>query len=873
MVDTLSPQHLIMLRDESGISDEVIQARGYRTVTDPKELEVLGFSPTQRRVPGLLLPLWTTDGHNSLYVYRPDNPRVLEEKRKGKRPDGTYPNKVIKYEVPKGMGTRVDCPPACRPMLANPKTPLWITEGQKKADALASHGLCAIALLGVWNWKGKNEFGGITVLADFDHIAWDSRQVRIVFDSDVMNKRQVRQALGRLTEVLQRRMAHVGTVYLAGGSNGKLGVDDWLAEGHTREELEALVEAPRPEPKAAAPFIELLDETPATISRPLALVGGHAYAATWLPVRETRHETQNKRGEIIRHDPPLVELKQSLYIIRDDGAIFSEGHDACVNPLDTMGPAVHLPELPPPHRLWSTRGMKSYRAGQRPNPADVFNRVTDVVDRLIDFNRSLAGQRTMAEMIGCYILATWFLDAFNVIGFLWANGDRGSGKTHLLTVVAELAYLGQVILAGASYASLRDLADYGATLAFDDAENLSDPRRSDPDKRALLLAGNRRGNTVGLKEPTADKSWRTRHVNTFCPRLFSAMRLPDQVLGSRSIVVPLIRTPDRYRANADPLDHETWPHDRCQLIDDLWALGLTHLAELPEYDAYVARAARLTGRNLQPWRAILAVAAWLDARGMGGLWDRMEELAWKYHRDEKPDLETGDLTTLVIRALCKCVEGGVSGVKKEIPKEWIFNTSDIIAMTKQSAEEMGADIDPECITSRRVGRKMGEMRFERVKGTKGVRQWRITLNELERWTASYGISLPDSLSINATNATNAETPPDAIGNADLGEGELMAELREHRGQAVPFLSSRDATRARYPLTLIWPADAELAAINDQWQRLDDGRIQATYNTPDELALCLWPFPAPGPLYRQPAYVQPPLAGSPGSTGQGMENLR
>jgi hypothetical protein len=190
------------------------------------------------------------------------------------------------------------------------------------------------------------------------------------------------------------------------------------------------------------------------------------------------------------------------------------------------------------------------------------------------------------------------------------------------------------------------------------------------------------------------------------------MRLPDQVLGSRSIVVPLIRTPDRYRANADPLDYETWPHDRCQLIDDLWALGLAHLPELPEHDAYVARAARLTGCNLQPWQAILAVAAWLDARGMGGLWNRMT-----------------------------------------------------------------------------------------------------------------------------------------------------------------FLSSRDATRARYPLTLIWPADAQLAAINDQWQRLDDGRIQATYNTPDELALCLWPFPAPGPLHGQPAYVQPPLSRSPDSTGQGMENLR
>ena len=68
----------------------------------------------------------------------------------------------------------------------------------------------------------------------------------------------------------------------------------------------------------------------------------------------------------------------------------------------------------------------------------------------------------MAELVTCYTLATWFLPAFNVIGYLWPNGNRGSGKTVLLHVTAEMAYLGQVILAGGSYASLRDLADYGS---------------------------------------------------------------------------------------------------------------------------------------------------------------------------------------------------------------------------------------------------------------------------------------------------------------------------------------------------------------------------------------------------------------------------
>ena len=50
-----------------------------------------------------------------------------------------------------------------------------------------------------------------------------------------------------------------------------------------------------------------------------------------------------------------------------------------------------------------------------------------------------------------------------------------------------------------------------------------DPRRTDPDKRTLLLAGNRRGATVAVKEPEGER-WVTRHVNTFSPRLFSAIR-------------------------------------------------------------------------------------------------------------------------------------------------------------------------------------------------------------------------------------------------------------------------------------------------------------------------------------------------------------
>jgi hypothetical protein len=147
-----------MLAHESGIADAVIAERGYRSIEGARgytDLKTLGFSHAQARLtPGLLLPLHTPDGQQPLTIYRPDHPQ----------PDTN--SRLRKYLLPRGAGVRLDCPPRCQPSLANPALPLWITEGQKKADALASCGAVALCLLGVWNFKGKNALGGTTLLAD-----------------------------------------------------------------------------------------------------------------------------------------------------------------------------------------------------------------------------------------------------------------------------------------------------------------------------------------------------------------------------------------------------------------------------------------------------------------------------------------------------------------------------------------------------------------------------------------------------------------------------------------------------------------------------------------------------------------------------------
>jgi putative DNA primase/helicase len=237
---SLQPNHAALIA-QSGISRDVAEARGYRTVTKKGELRDLGFSQSQARVPALLVPVHAVVGGVALYQIRPDAPRM----KKGK---------TLKYETPLGARMALDVPPSARGQIGNPNIPLFITEGVRKADSAVSKGMCCVALLGVWNWRGANEDGGKVALADWEFVALNDRQVFVVFDSDVMLKPEVHGALSRLKAFLESRKARVAVIYLPPGGGGvKVGLDDYLAARHGVDDLLCLASSTvRPSPEEEA---------------------------------------------------------------------------------------------------------------------------------------------------------------------------------------------------------------------------------------------------------------------------------------------------------------------------------------------------------------------------------------------------------------------------------------------------------------------------------------------------------------------------------------------------------------------------------------------------------------------------------------------
>src|SRR5918993_546137 len=221
----LSANHERMLFEESGIEPEVVKARGYRTVRRKVELEELGFGRTQRNVPALLIPVYSPRGEISTYQVRPDEPMIRD-------------GKPVKYQTPVNSNMAFDVHPFMRNKLGDPSVPLFITEGVKKGDSLVSRDRCAVPLLGVWNFRGTNDKGGKTVLAEWEYVALEKRQAYIVFDSDINLRPAVYKAMVRIKNLLEFRKAEVAVIYLPHGEGGKKqGVDDYFVAGHSLDDL------------------------------------------------------------------------------------------------------------------------------------------------------------------------------------------------------------------------------------------------------------------------------------------------------------------------------------------------------------------------------------------------------------------------------------------------------------------------------------------------------------------------------------------------------------------------------------------------------------------------------------------------------------
>jgi energy-coupling factor transporter ATP-binding protein EcfA2 len=298
-----------------GISDDVIAQRGYRSIAPGSIHDWRQLAPAThkdellRRIlhdGALAFPLFRCGNPEPYcWVLRPDTPRVKA-------------GKPVKYEYPQYTNNIFDALPGYGAALADHRVDLWLTEGAKKADALATaygHKIVPLNENGVWGWRSK----ATGLIDDLYNIVWEGRRVIIAPDGDVRHNRQVLRAIQRTVHLLVARGVREILICLLPQQKDdtKLGIDDYLGQGHTTQDLERhLVELEAIEHSARI----VLMKHPQT-GTPLYLPKDYDIQNKTL-VKTRRNETTPLYTGIIG----ITALSKNLHTDEEQACVFWNGH-------------------------------------------------------------------------------------------------------------------------------------------------------------------------------------------------------------------------------------------------------------------------------------------------------------------------------------------------------------------------------------------------------------------------------------------------------------------------------------------------------------------------------------------------------------------
>jgi putative DNA primase/helicase len=221
LVDHIADLH------RSGLSDDTISAMQVHSMSAAEMAAELGYRP---------------DGVRSALVIPYPSLAFARYKLFPAAVDNN--GHAVRYLQKKDTGVHLYIVPTCHAGLTAASSPLYYTEGEKKAAKATQEGFPCIGLGGLWNWLEAGTADGI---AELDSIVHVEREEIIVPDSDVWTRPDLLRAVFALGKELESRGARVSVVILPCADGGKVGVDDFLV-AHDAQAFSTLTRIPLKHP-------------------------------------------------------------------------------------------------------------------------------------------------------------------------------------------------------------------------------------------------------------------------------------------------------------------------------------------------------------------------------------------------------------------------------------------------------------------------------------------------------------------------------------------------------------------------------------------------------------------------------------------------
>jgi len=291
---------------------------------------------------------------------------------------------------------------------------------------------------------------------------------------------------------------------------------------------------------------------------------------------------------------------------------------------------------------WPLKYIHTYLKGEEKlDPFIVFQEIKAIYDYYLDFK-----DPATSPVLAIMTIGTYFYRIFESFPYLAFTAEKGSGKTKILNVAEKLSF-NAVLACNTSLSSLFRLIE-GTSGAFllDEAELLKDPKYAQ-ELRSVLNSGYKKGSRV-FRTNLDSTNNTVESFDVYCPKIIAGIKGLEDVLESRCIKFPMLKTFDKEKANRDISESgEDWEYFRHLL----YSFGLTFAGEINDIyinDPETRNIRAVYGREGELWRPLLSIAKVLDNNGCDGLFGWLREVASRKSQDSKSEGLDNWTTALIL---------------------------------------------------------------------------------------------------------------------------------------------------------------------------------------------------------------------------------
>ena len=249
---------------------------------------------------------------------------------------------------------------------------------------------------------------------------------------------------------------------------------------------------------------------------------------------------------------------------------------------------------------FSLKTFSEYVKGKKVKASELFGKIKDLLKRFIVVSDEFL------DIMVSYIMMTYIYVLFQVIPYLWLNGEKGTGKSTIMKIMSKLCF-NPMFCSNVNPANIfRQIDNDGSTIILDEFEKMYGD-----EKQEIIKILNQGFNIDGVVPRCVGQNNQIKKFRSFSPKIMGGISNIDDVLFERVIKYTTQRIINvsltKFR------EDEKTKKDLNKIVEDLYIFGLIYAPQIK--DIYDKSEVSFKGYSLREddlWNPLLCIAKVID---------------------------------------------------------------------------------------------------------------------------------------------------------------------------------------------------------------------------------------------------------------------